>query len=41
MLGASLVVQWLRYCFPMQGVQVQSLGRELGFHMPLSQKTKT
>ena len=32
--GISLAVQWLRLCIPMQGVQVQSLGRELRFHMP-------
>ena len=31
--GTSLVVQWLRLRFPMQGTQVQSLVRELG---PLS-----
>ena len=26
--GASLVVQWLRICLPMQGTQVRSLVRE-------------
>ena len=39
--GTSLVVQWLWLCFPVQGVQVWSLVRELGFHMPLGQGTKT
>ena len=36
-VGASLVVQWLKLCLPMQGVQVQSLVRELRCHMPLGQ----
>ena len=27
--GISLVVQWLRFCLPMEGVQVQSMVREL------------
>ena len=40
-LGTSLVVQWLRLCLPMQGVQVQSLVRELRFNMSCSQKLKT
>ena len=31
--GTSLVIQWLRLMFPMQGTWVQSLVRELG---PLS-----
>ena len=31
--GASLVVQWLWICLPMQGTQVWSLGRELRSHM--------
>ena len=31
----SLVVQWLRICLAMQGTQVQSLVRELEFHMPM------
>ena len=31
--GTSLMVQWLRLCFPMQGAQVQSLVRELRSHM--------
>ena len=39
--GPSLVVQWLRLCFPVQGVRVWSLVRELGLHMPLGQGTKT
>ena len=38
--GTSLVVQWLRFCLPMQGLQVQSLVRELRSHMPCGQKTK-
>ena len=32
-LGVFLVVQWLRICLPMQGMWVQSLVRELRFHM--------
>ena len=32
--GPSLVVQWLGICLAMQGMQVQSLVRELNFHMP-------
>ena len=39
--GASLAVQWLRLCLPMQGVQVQSLVGQLRSHMPRGQKTKT
>ena len=38
--GASLVVQWLGLCLPMQGVQVQSLVGEMGSHMPHGQGTK-
>ena len=34
--GTSLVIQWLRVCLPLQGMWVQSLVRELGFHMPWS-----
>ena len=34
----SLAVQWLRLHFPVEGVQVQSLVRELRSHMPLGQK---
>ena len=30
----SLVVQWLRICFPMQGAWVRSLVRELRSHLP-------
>jgi len=30
--GTSLVAQWLRLCLPMQGVQVNSLVRELRLH---------
>ena len=37
----SLSVQWLRLHLPMQGVQVQSLARELGSHKPCGRKTKT
>ena len=33
-LGTSLVVQWLRILLSMQGTLVQSLVRELRFHMP-------
>ena len=32
--GTSLVVQWLRICLPMQGIQVQSVVRELRSHTP-------
>ena len=32
-MGTSLVVLWLRLHPPMQGVQVQSLGEELGSHV--------
>ena len=31
--GTSLVVQWLRIHFPMQGTRVRSLVRELRSHM--------
>ena len=34
-MGISLVVQWLRIYFPMQGAQVQSLVGELRSHMPV------
>ena len=40
-LGTFLVVQWLRLHLPMQGVQLPSLVRDLRFHMPCSQNTKT
>ena len=30
----SLVVQWLRICLAMQGMQVGSSVKELGSHMP-------
>ena len=33
LLGTCLVVQWLRLHAPVQGVQVQSLVRELRYHM--------
>ena len=33
-LGTSLVVQWLRFCSPMQEMQVQSLTGELRSHIP-------
>jgi len=39
-LGTSLVVQWLRLCFLMQGVQVPSLVGELRPHMPRAKKLK-
>ena len=38
--GTSLVVQWLTFHLPTQGIWVQSLVRELRSHMPLVQKTK-
>ena len=37
--GTSLVVQWLRLCLPMQGLQVWSLIRELRSHSSRGQKT--
>ena len=36
--GTSLVVQWLRIHFPMQGTQVRSLVRELRSYMPWGSK---
>ena len=39
-LGISLVVQGWRFHLPVQGVQVQSLVRELRFHIPRGHKTK-
>ena len=39
--GTSLVLQWLRLCLPVQGVQVQSLVREQRSHVPRSQKIET
>jgi len=39
--GTSLVVQWLRFHFPVQGMQVRSLVKELGSHMPRSQNKQT
>ena len=36
--GTSMVVQWLRLGFPIQGVWVQSLVGELGSHMPRGQR---
>ena len=33
--------RWLRLHLPMQGAPVQPLGRELRFHVPHSQNTKT
>ena len=35
------MVQWLRLHLPVQGIQVQSLVRELRSHMPCGQKIKT
>ena len=32
--GTSLVVEWFRICVPMQGIQVQSVARELRSHTP-------
>ena len=37
----TLVVQWLRFCLPMLGVQVPFLVGELRSHMFLGHKTKT
>ena len=34
MMGASLVVQWLRIHLPKQGMRVQSLVGELRSHVP-------
>ena len=39
--GTSLVVQWVRFRFSMQGEQVWSLVRPLGYHIPHGQGTKT
>ena len=39
-METSLVVQSLRLCLPMQGVQVQSLVGKLRSHMPCGQKAK-
>ena len=38
--GTSLIVQWLRLCFPMQVVWVQSLVRELRSCIPPNQKVQ-
>ena len=34
------MVQWLRLCLPIQGVQVQTLARELRSHIPQGQRVK-
>ena len=39
--GASLVAQWLRIYLPMQGTWIQSLVRELRYHMPRGNKAHT
>ena len=39
--GTSLVVQWLRFRLPMQGVRVPSPVRDLSSHMPHSRKTES
>jgi len=39
--GTFSVVQWLRNCFPMQGMLVRSLVGELGSHMPGGATIKT
>jgi len=39
-VGTSLAAQRLRVHLPMQGVQVRSLIRELGSHIPLGKKKK-
>ena len=38
--GTSLVVHWLGLYLLLQGMQVQSLVRELRSHMPCDQKKK-
>ena len=38
--GTSLVVQWLRLCFPMKRVWVPVLVEKLGSHMPYVQKNQ-
>ena len=35
-MGISLLVQWLRICHAIQGMQAQSLVQELRSHMPQS-----
>ena len=40
-METSLIVQWLKLPIQMQGLQVQSLVRELRSHMPCGQKTNT
>ena len=37
-LGTSRVVQWLRFCLPMEGLQVWFLARDLRSYMPWGQK---
>ena len=32
--GTSLIVQWLRICLAKEGIGVQSLVKELRFHLP-------
>ena len=39
-IGTFLGVQWSTLHLLMQGLQVQSLVRELRFHMPLGQESK-
>ena len=39
--GTSLEVQWLKLCFPMQGVQVQILIQELRSHRPQGWKKQS
>ena len=35
------MVQWLRICLPLRGARVQSLVRELRFHIPFGQNNKS
>ena len=39
--GAYLMAQGLRFCLPLQGVQVLSLVGELRSYMPQGEKNKT
>lgn len=39
-LGTVLVVQWLRFQLPMQGMQIQSLVGEVRYHIPCGHKNQ-
>ena len=41
MLWASLLMQWIRICLPMQGTQVQSLVREDPTHRGITNLCRT